>query len=149
MAAKRILVVDDSRSIVKALELVLRHEGFEVLTAFDGPGALESVAKHRPDLIVLDIVMPGMSGYEMCQRLSQRPATENIPVIMLTVKGGYEKDDDTSAPEQIARHVRERLRAYDMGAIEFLTKPVIAKKVVARVKQILALVDSDYGEGLG
>lgn len=139
METKRILVVDDNRSIVKALEFVLKREGFEVVTAFDGVAALESVAKDKPDLIILDIVMPRMNGYEVCYRLSQRPETENIPVIMLTVRGDLKQDIHQSTPAQIAKHVKERLRAFDLGATEFLTKPVIAKDIVACVKQLLAI----------
>ena len=138
MSAKCILVVDDNRSIVKVLELVLTHEGFEVLTAFDGQAALEAVNNRKPDLIILDIEMPEMSGYEVCRRLSLHAATQNIPVIMLTVKGRIEEDRDPSKRDAVRKHVQERIRAFDVGATDFLTKPVIAKDVVTRVKQILA-----------
>ena len=139
MQAKRVLVVDDNHSIVKALELVLKHEGFQVFTAFDGMAALESVVKNKPDLLILDIVMPGMDGYEVCRRLSQYPETADIPVIMLTVKGRVEDDTDPNRPALVDQHVRERMRAFDMGATEFMTKPVVAKEVVTRVKQLLAM----------
>lgn len=139
MEPKTILVVDDNRSIVKALELVLSHEGFRVLTAFDGVSALESVVKHKPDLLILDIVMPGMNGYEVCRRLSRYPETADIPVIMLTVTGRVEDDNDPNNPALVNQHVQERMRAYDVGATEFLTKPVVAKEVVERVKQLLHL----------
>jgi DNA-binding response OmpR family regulator len=139
MQSRRILVVDDNHSIVKALELVLKHEGFQVFTAFDGMSALESVVKNKPHLLILDIVMPGMSGYDVCRRLSQHPETANIPVIMLTFKGRLDDDIDPGKPALLNRHLHERNQAYDAGATEFLTKPVIAKEVVMRVKQLLAL----------
>jgi DNA-binding response OmpR family regulator len=139
MEPKRILVVDDNRSVVKALELVLTHEGFKVFTAFDGMSALESVVKNKPHLLILDIVMPGMTGYDVCRRLSHHPETANIPVIMLTFKGRLEDDIEPGKPALLNRHLVERNQAYDAGATEFLTKPVIAKEVIMRVKQLLAM----------
>ena len=141
MAAKRILVVDDNRSIVKALELVLKQEGFHVQTAFDGVAALESINQDKPDLIILDIVMPLMNGYEVCRRLSLNPETKNIPVIMLTGTGDVESDNHESAKALILinQRVRKRRHAFDAGATEFFTKPAIANEIVMRVKQLLGL----------
>ena len=87
MAKGRILVVDDEVYIVHILDFSLGMEGYEVVTALDGEQALEKVAQQKPDLIVLDIMMPKLDGYETCKALKSRDETKDIPVILLSAKG--------------------------------------------------------------
>lgn len=136
MGAKaRILVVDDDRPTVTIISSVLRKQGYEVFTAFDGAEGLAKAQELRPDLIILDIMMPVMDGYEVCRRLQNDPDTAGIAVLMLTAKGGIDQDADRAY--QFAGRVRDRLRGFDVGAVEFLTKPVKAKELVQRVKSVL------------
>lgn len=133
---KRILVVDDNRSVVMLTEGVLRNEGFQVSTAFDGIDGLEKAVREKPDLIILDIEMPVMDGYEVCRRLQQNAPTAKIPILMLTVRGQLD-----TVPHQDKRtyesRLAERNRGFEVGAIEFMSKPVQAKTLVAQVKRIL------------
>ena len=104
----RVLVVDDILANVKLLEARLQAEYFEVLTAFSGPEALDVCARERVDVVLLDVMMPGMDGFEACRRLKADPATQDVPVIMVTAYGDEER----------------RRRASEYGAAEFVTKPV-------------------------
>ena len=92
----RILIVDDNHALVLAAERVLQKEGFDVLTAFDGQEGLEKTRRERPNLIILDIMMPKMDGYEVCRQLRSDPATAQIPIIILSAKGDV--DTKKSAP---------------------------------------------------
>ena len=83
---RRILAVDDERHIVRLIQVNLERAGYEVATAFDGPEALKSVEAEKPDLCVLDVMMPKMDGFEVLKRLQANPETRDIPVIMLTAK---------------------------------------------------------------
>ncbi|HEY1067596.1 MAG TPA: HD domain-containing phosphohydrolase, partial [Pirellulales bacterium] len=118
---RRILVVDDEPLIVEMLARLLVADGHQVATASDGLAALNSVAEARPDLVVLDIDMPVMSGLEVCRRLKQDPETRLIPVLMLTGR----------APTDA------RLQAWDLGADEFLSKPFRGAEVAARCRSLL------------
>src|SRR5947207_10287406 len=84
--AKKILAVDDERHIVRLVQVNLERDGYTVVTAYDGKEALEKVQSERPDLIVLDVMMPYMDGFEVLQNLKKNPETRDIPVIMLTAK---------------------------------------------------------------
>ena len=132
----RILVVDDRERTVRAIQRVLQKEGYEVLTAFDGVTGLKKICEEKPDLIILDIMMPGMDGYEVCRRLQRNPATARIPVLMLTGKGRL----DYKGPGFRVR-VQEQVDGYDAGAVEFLTKPIGAKELVKRVRGLLWMGD--------
>ena len=121
MAKGKILVVDDEIYIVHILDFSLGIEGYEVMTALDGEQALAKVAQDRPDLIVLDIMMPKLDGYETCKALKQNPATHDIPVILLSAKG---------------RNVDQKI-GFEVGADDYITKPFSPRKLVERINAIL------------
>lgn len=131
----RILVVDDDKPTVMIISSVLQKQGYEVHTAFDGKAGLEKARELKPDLIVLDIMMPLMDGYQVCRRLQNDPETARIAVLMLTAKGGI--DEDVERQYEFATRVKDRLAGFDSGAVDFLTKPVKAKEVAQRVKSLL------------
>ncbi len=118
---RKILIVDDERYILHILDFSLGAEGYEVITAGDGEQALERTHSDRPDLIVMDIMMPKMDGFEACKALKANPDTCNIPVIMLTAKG---------------REI-DRKRGLDAGADDYLTKPFSPAKLIERVHVVL------------
>ena len=117
----RILVVDDQRAIAEMISGLLRNLGYEVVTALDGASALERVREAAPDLVVSDIMMPGMDGYELCRRLRAEPATALLPVILVT----------SLDPQS------ERVKGIEAGADDFLAKPVNWAELFARVKRLL------------
>jgi len=119
----RVLVVDDTPVNVKLLEAKLLVEYYEVLTASDGPGALVIAEDHIPDIILLDVMMPGMDGYEVCSRLKSNPVTAHIPVVMVTA----------------LNEVRDRVRGLEVGADDFLTKPVNDVALFARIRSLVRL----------
>src|SRR6059058_3179338 len=119
----RVLVVDDVELNVKLLEAKLSSEYFEVIVADNGPTALELAESELPDIILLDIMMPRMDGFEVCRRLKANPRTADIPVVMVTALSG----------------VADRLRGLESGADEFLTKPVNDTALFARVRSLVRL----------
>ena len=119
----RILVVDDVPANVKLLEVRLLAEYFEVLTAFNGPDAIETCENGKVDVVLLDVMMPGMDGFEVCRRLKNDPATSHIPVVMVT------------ALDQVS----DRIRGLEAGADDFLTKPVNDLQLMTRVKSLVRL----------
>jgi DNA-binding response OmpR family regulator len=135
MTRAKILCVDDDRPTVTIISGVLRKENYEVEVALNGQEALNKAHEFKPDLILLDIMMPGMDGYEVCRRLRDDAETSKIGVIMLTAKGGV--DDPDKESYIVANKVKDRLKGFDSGAIEFLTKPVKAKDLTHRVKAVL------------
>lgn len=136
-AQARILVIDDNRAVVKIIEGVLQRQGYEVLAAFDGEEGLEKARKGKPDLIILDIVMPGMDGYQVCRRLQRDRATALIPVLMLTVKGQINEEPRPWEKRDQYSRIQERIKGFEAGAVEFLSKPVTAKELIERVKSLL------------
>ena len=119
----RVLVVDDVELNVKLLEAKLSSEYFEVIVADNGPTALELAESELPDIILLDIMMPRMDGFEVCRRLKANPRTADIPVVMVTALSD----------------VADRLRGLESGADEFLTKPVNDTALFARVRSLVRL----------
>ena len=130
----RILVVDDDKRLVKAIQRVLTKAGYEVLTAFDGLTALRTARAEKPDLIILDIIMPGMDGYEVCHTLSRLSSTSQIPVLMLSSKGRL-----NVIKRRLQARVEDQVKGYDHGAMDFMTKPVSEQQLVRRVKGLLWL----------
>jgi DNA-binding response OmpR family regulator len=135
MGKIKILCVDDDRPTVTIISGVLKKENYEVEIALDGQEGLKKARDFKPDLIVLDIMMPGMDGYQVCRHLRDEPETAKIGVIMLTAKGGV--DDPEKESWKFAGKVQDRMKGFDSGALEFLTKPVKAKDLVQRVKAVL------------
>lgn len=120
MGKSKILVVDDEPFNVELLEGMLSMD-YDILTAYNGNEALEQVEKNSPDLILLDIMMPGLNGYEVCRRLKTNDATLSIPVVMVTAL--KERED--------------KIKAIQAGADDFLSKPVDQHELNARVKSLL------------
>ncbi|RUU50421.1 PleD family two-component system response regulator, partial [Mesorhizobium sp. M2C.T.Ca.TU.002.02.1.1] len=119
----RILVVDDIPANVRLLEVRLLAEYFEVLTASNGPDAIETCENGKVDVVLLDVMMPDMDGFEVCRRLKSDPATSHIPVVMIT------------ALDQVS----DRVRGLEAGADDFLTKPVNDLQLMTRVKSLVRL----------
>ena len=142
MGKARILVVEDNRSLVRVYERLLQKEGYEVLTAFDGLEGLQKALKEKPDLIILDIIMPKMDGYEVCRYLKRNPDTATIPVLILTRMGSLGGPDSEKSKRHYYERTKEQLAGFDVGAMDFLSKPVTAKEMLERVKGLLWLIDS-------
>ena len=119
--AARIIVVEDEEPISQLLAYNLQKEGFAVATAADAEEALLAVEENRPDSVILDWMLPGVSGIELCRQLRARPATREIPVIMLTARGEEE----------------DRVRGLDVGADDYVTKPFSMSELVARMRAVL------------
>lgn len=135
MAKARILCVDDDRPTVTIISSVLKKDGYEVQVAYDGHDGLKKAKEMKPDLIILDIMMPDMDGYQVCKHLKNDMETENIGVLMLTAKGGV--DEKVKEQWQLATRVQDRNKGFEVGALEFITKPVKAGELLQRVKAVL------------
>ena len=118
MSNSTVLVVDDEKNIVQLARLYLTSEGFNVDAAYNGVQALEKVRAHRPDLVVLDLMMPELDGWEVCRRLRQE---SDVPIIILTARG-----DDV-----------DKIIGLELGADDYMTKPFNPRELVARVKAVL------------
>lgn len=117
----RVLVVDDNFVNVRLLEELLKSASYEVATALSGDAALEKIAQSRPDIVLLDVMMPSMDGYEVCRRIRQNEKTAQLPVIMVTA---LDKESD-------------REMALEAGANEFLSKPVEGNLLLPTMRRIL------------
>jgi DNA-binding response OmpR family regulator len=118
---KRVLVVDDEIYIVHILEFTLTMEGYEVLTAADGEEALRKIEQDRPDLVVLDIMMPKLDGYEVCRRLRQDDEFRSLPVILLSAKG---------------RPI-DRETGLEVGADDYIVKPFSPRRLLEKIRELL------------
>jgi CheY-like chemotaxis protein len=134
-----ILVVDDSRSIIRIVKLVLERHGYRVVTAHDGFEALKVAFREEPDVILLDVMMPGLDGYEVCRRLQDRPETRAASVIFLTVKGRLDLPDLPGIEKTMDQNIEDRAKGFETGAIGFISKPVSAKEVLDEIERVLAL----------
>lgn len=119
--ATKILIADDEPNIVISLEFLLRREGYEVVVAHDGAQALERIRAERPDLAILDVMMPRRNGFEVCQDLRQDPEFKDLRIMMLTAKGR-----DTEVSKGLA-----------LGADVYMTKPFSTRDLIAKVKALL------------
>jgi len=124
--ARTILVIDDEPELVKLLDYNLSKAGYLVLSAKDGESGLAAARKHAPDAIILDVMMPGLDGWEVCKRLRQDPSTSALPVLMLTAKG--EEGD--------------RVLGLELGADDYVTKPFGVRELIARVKALLRRLEA-------
>lgn len=122
-SAGKILVVDDVSSNVELLRTLLMRQGYAVVTASDGREALDMVAQERPDLVLMDVLMPELSGYEVCEQLKKNPATRLTPVVLITALNQRE----------------DKIQGINAGADDFLTKPVDAHELRARVRSLVRL----------
>ncbi len=118
---KRILIVDDEPNIVLSLEFLMKKNGYEVATATDGDQAIAAVEEHKPDLVLLDVMMPRKDGYQVCQLLRDREEFNDMRIVMLTAKG---------------RDV-ERDKGLSLGADDYVTKPFSTQDVVDKVSELL------------
>jgi DNA-binding response OmpR family regulator len=118
---KKILIADDEPNIVTALEFLLERNGYEVLVARNGGAALKLVEEHKPDLVLLDVMMPVKSGYEVCQRMRERADWRHIKIIMLTAKG---RDVEMS-------------KGLSIGADLYITKPFSTQDLLAKINALL------------
>lgn len=117
----KVLVVDDEPDVVELLERTLKTEGFQVICAYDGISALDLVSTEKPDLILLDLMMPMMSGYEVCEQIKSNPQTQSIPVICVT---------SAHTPDA-------RAHSLQLGASDVVTKPFYPSELIARIKRQL------------
>lgn len=120
--AKKILIADDEPNIVISLEFLMQRNGFEVKTAGDGEAALRLVTEFRPDLILLDIMLPLKSGYEVCQKIRENPDVSGMKVVMITAKGR-----DIEVAKGLA-----------LGADAYITKPFSTQDLLDKVKSLLS-----------
>jgi two-component system alkaline phosphatase synthesis response regulator PhoP len=117
----KILIVDDEKDIVDLVAYNLEKEGYETLKALDGEKALQLVRTKTPDLVVLDLMLPGIQGLEVCKRIRKDPETASIPIIMLTAKGAE----------------IDKIVGLEVGADDYITKPFSVKELLARIKAVL------------
>jgi DNA-binding response OmpR family regulator len=135
VAKARILVVDDNKPTVLIISAVLEKNGFQVFKAHNGQECLKQVGEIKPHLIILDIMMPLMNGYQVLRRLKRNMETAEIPVLFLSSKGSIERDAKKAA--EFATRVQDRLKGLDSGALDFVSKPIKGKDLVRRVKALL------------
>lgn len=118
---KMILVVDDEKDIVELVAYNLNREGYQVARAYDGRQALQLIRENKPDLVILDLMLPGISGFEVCRLIRKKTETEGLPIIMLTAKS-----DSV-----------DKIMGLEIGADDYLTKPFNVRELVARVRAVL------------
>lgn len=119
--AKKVLIVDDEENIVMSLEFLMQQAGFDVHVARQGEEAMSQIAAVGPDLVLLDVMLPRLNGYEICQKVRENPRWEHIKILMLSAKG----------------REAEVAKGLALGANAYVTKPFSTKELVTRVQQIL------------
>ena len=120
--AKQVLIVDDEPSIIVALQFLMEQNGYDTLVAFSGEEAMEAVVRDHPDLILLDIMLPVVDGFEVCQRVRENPDWKDIRIVLLTALGSE----------------ANVTKGLDLGADAYVTKPFSNADLVAQVKELLA-----------
>ncbi len=126
----RIVIIDDDESIRELASLYLRKEGFQVTSAVDGPSGVAAVTQEQPSLVVLDLMLPGKNGYDVCREIRQ---DSNVPILMLTAR-----DEDI-----------DKILGLELGADDYVTKPFNPRELVARIKAILRRADNAQGRPPG
>ncbi len=121
---EKILIVDDEKDIVKLLDYNLKKEGYRTLLAYDGEDALDMATRERPDIILLDLMLPGIDGLEVCRQLKKEDKTARIPIIMLTAKS----------------READKIVGLELGADDYVTKPFSPREIIARIKAVLGRV---------
>jgi len=121
MAKNRIMIVEDEESLLKLESILLSAKGYSVTGVRDGESALEEIRSHKPDLVLLDIMLPLLDGFEVCRRIRENPETSTIPVIMLTAR----KDS------------QDRCRGLEAGADAYITKPFKSAEVIETIESLL------------
>jgi len=124
--SKKVLIVDDEPNIVLSVEFLMRREGHEVVTANDGQEAIDLLAAARPDLMILDVMMPRKNGFEVCAEVRADPALSQMPILMLTAKG----------------REAEMKKGISLGADAYITKPFSTHDLVAKVRELLHREDA-------
>lgn len=119
---KKVLIADDKPEVVELVRVTLEGEDYQVIDAFDGEEALRKTTKEKPDLIILDVVMPKMDGYEVLGNIKKDPKTKDIPVIMLSAKG----------------QKLDREKGMKLGAIDYIVKPFSPSDLLGKLEKILA-----------
>lgn len=119
--AQKVLIVDDEPNIVAALEYLLQRKGYEIRVAADGEEALRQMEAFAPDLVLLDVMMPRQSGYQVCQRIRERPEWSHVRIVMLSAKG---REAEVS-------------KGLSLGADLYITKPFANAELVARIAELL------------
>jgi len=119
---KKVLIVDDEPGIIVALQFLMEQNGYETLVAFSGEEAMETIARHRPDLILLDIMLPVVDGFEVCQRVRENAEWKDIRIVLVTALGS-----EANAAKGLA-----------LGADAYITKPFANADLLAKVKELLA-----------
>jgi DNA-binding response OmpR family regulator len=122
MTKKKILVVDDSKTALFMVTTILKKEPYQLLTATDGQQAVEVAAAEHPDLVLMDVVMPRMTGFEACRELKRRDDTKGIPVILVTTRGEEENVEI----------------GFESGCNDYVTKPVNGQELLAKVRDLVA-----------
>lgn len=123
LAGMKVMIVDDTPANIDVLRRILGEDGFEISIAMTGESALTLVEKNRPDLILLDVMMPGIDGFETCERLKANPATKDIPIVFVTAK----------------TEVEDVVRGFKVGSVDYIAKPFKREEVVSRVKTHLRI----------
>ena len=118
---KKILVVDDEPNILKLISFILKNNGYEVMEASNGSECLEMVREEKPDLIVLDVMMPKIDGFEVAKKIKSNSATRGIPILMLSSKAQFE----------------DKMKGIDSGAMDYVTKPFDKQELLEKVMECL------------
>lgn len=122
MKKSLVLIVEDEESLLKLESILLTSRGYQVRGVTNGEKALREIAENRPDLVLLDIMMPGLDGFEVCRRIKQDPATSSIPVVMLTAK----------------KNSQDQARGIEVGADAYLTKPFKSVRIIEVIEGLLS-----------